>query len=268
MPGRLHTVTVRVNVMQWWQIGSILLAGFAAGGINAAVGSGTLITFPVLLALGVPPVTANISNSLGLLPASVAGTWVYRGELAGRSAVLGRLVPASLLGGSIGAGLLLVLPARAFEAVVPVLILAALALILLQPWLSRRMAVAAEGHQVRAVGAGLLSGVFLVAVYGGYFGAAQGVLLMGLLGWLLTDDLQIANGVKNLLAVGTGAIAGLVFVITAADEVDWLVAGLIAVGSAAGGVLGGHLARRMPAPVLRAVIVAVGLVAIARLVFG
>jgi len=263
------------------EIAAVLLAGVGAGTINAVVGSGTLITFPTLLALGVPPVTANMSNSLGLVPGSIAGAVGYRRELAGQRDRLMRLVAFSAAGGVLGAVLLLVLPPGAFEAVVPVLILLGIALVVLQPRLSR--AVAARAAR-RAEEPGRESGtaerswwvplaVLGTGVYGGYFGAAQGVLLMGVLGIGIADALQRLNGVKNVLVAIVNAIAGVVFVIVAelgllgADaRVDWLLVLLIALGSVCGGLLGSAVGRRLPPIALRAAIVTVGLVAVVTLV--
>ncbi|MDR3033388.1 MAG: sulfite exporter TauE/SafE family protein, partial [Kitasatospora sp.] len=190
--------------MTLWEMTAVLLAGTAAGAINTIVGSGTLITFPVLLAVGLPPVTANVSNSLGLVPGSLAGAIGYRAELAGQRHRLLRFGTASLLGGLTGAALLVTLPGSAFEAVVPVLILTALVLVVLQPRVARAMAARrAAGTTAPATDGGwpLLFCIGLTGVYGGYFGAAQGVLLLALMGMLLPDDLQTINGIKNVLAV-------------------------------------------------------------------
>lgn len=257
--------------MTWLDAAAILVAGTGAGTINAVVGSGTLITFPTLVALGYPPVTANISNNLGLVPGGVAGTLGYRRELRGQGRRLRLLTPASLLGGACGAGLLLVLPSSAFETVVPVLIVIALVLVVLQPRLqrataerrARRGAAADEVSRARTVV--MVGGTFAAGVYGGYFGAAQGILLVGLLGSLLPESLQRLNAAKNLLTSGVNLLAAVIFAIFAFGEINWAVVGLIAVGSTIGGVLGSRYGRRLPPSVLRGVIVVVSLVAIARL---
>jgi len=243
----------------------VLLTGAAAGGINTVVGSGTLITFPTLLALGVSPVTANVSNTIGLVPGSVSGAIGYRRELVGQLPRLLRLGCASLLGGVTGAVLLLVLPSGAFEAIVPVLILLGCVLVVLQPAISDRVAARATAHGTTRPIYGpvwLYVAVFAVGVYGGYFGAAQGVLLMAILGIGLTETLQRNNGAKNVLAGLVNLVAAIVFIAVA--PVDWLVAGLIAAGSIVGGQLGATVGRRLSPLALRIFIVVVGVAALAR----
>ena len=249
--------------MSAWEIVAILVAGMAAGTINTVVGSGTLITFPTLLAFGVPPVTANVSNNLGLVPGSVAGAWGYRRELAGQRSRTLRLVSASVIGAFIGGVLLLSLPAGAFEAVVPVLILLGVMLVIFQPRLSLWVARRAErrGTTLDHHGAWWVwPAVLLAGVYGGYFGAAQGVLLMGILGIGVAETLQRSNAVKNVLAAFNNGVAGVLFALVA--DVDWLVAGVIGVGAVCGGLLGARVGRRFPPLVLRIVIVVVGVVAL------
>ncbi|MGO4616650.1 sulfite exporter TauE/SafE family protein [Nocardia sp. 2YAB30] len=252
--------------MTWLEQLAVFGAGIAAGGINTIVGSGTLITFPVLLAFGVPPVTANVSNTIGLVPGSISGVHGYRRELAGQRARLLRLGAASLLGGITGAVLLLVLPADAFKAIVPILIIAALVLVVVQPrlahWVKRQREngdtpVPAHGGPI------LFAAIYATGVYGGYFGAAQGVLLIGLLGVFVHEDMQRLNGVKNALALIVNGVSALIFIVVA--NVNWRVAVLIALGSIIGGQLGARLGRRMPPTVLRAVIVVVGVIAVVRL---
>ncbi|MEU3493471.1 sulfite exporter TauE/SafE family protein [Kitasatospora cineracea] len=254
--------------MTLWEMTAVLLAGTAAGAINTIVGSGTLITFPVLLAVGLPPVTANVSNSLGLVPGSLAGAIGYRAELAGQRPRLLRFGTASLLGGLTGAALLVTLPGSAFEAVVPVLILTALVLVVLQPRVARAMAARrAAGTAAPATDGGwpLLFCIGLTGVYGGYFGAAQGVLLLALMGMLLPDDLQTINGIKNVLAVIVNGVAALFFLFT--SHIDWTAALLIAAGATLGGVLGAKVGRRLPPIALRGLIVLVGLAAVTKLLF-
>jgi len=244
---------------------AILLAGVAAGTINTVVGSGTLITFPTLLAFGVPPVTANVSNTVGLVPGSLSGAIGYRRELEGQRTRLIRLGAASFLGGLTGAVLLLVLPAKAFEMIVPVLIAAGVVLVLAQPAISRRLAdrAAAQGTELPEHGAlWVWVLVFLAGVYGGYFGAAQGVLLMAILGVGLLETMQRNNATKNVLALLVNAVAAVVFIAVA--HVDWAVAALIAVGSVLGGQIGASVGRRLPPPVLRGFIVFVGAAALAK----
>ena len=250
--------------MSAWQAVAILAAGVGAGAINAVVGSGTLITFPVLLAFGYPAVTANVSNSIGLVPGSASGVHGYRRELAGQAGRARRLGIASALGGLTGALALLVLPASAFAAVVPAFIAVAVVLVLAQPRLDAVMSRRAGAKGGRGHGRLVRGAVYLAGVYGGYFGAAQGVLLIGLLGLTLDEDLQRINALKNVLAGVVNLVAGLVFVALA--HVAWDAAGLIAVGSIAGGQLGAHFGRRLAPGALRALIVVVGTVAIVRLV--
>jgi uncharacterized membrane protein YfcA len=249
-----------------WEGLAVFAAGAGAGTINVIVGSGTLITFPVLLAIGLPPVTANVSNTLGLVPGSFSGAIGYRRELADQRGRLVRLGTASLVGGLIGAMLLTRLPSQAFDAIVPVLILLALVLVVVQPRVARAVA-ARGGAATHPDGSwGLVAGVFLTGIYGGYFGAAQGVLLLALMGMLLRDDLQRMNAVKNVLALIVNAVAAVFFMFTA--HIDWLAALLIAVGSALGGAIGAKVGRRLPPTALRGLIVVVGLVAVVKLLLS
>ncbi len=236
----------------------IFAAGLAAGTINTVVGSGSLITFPTLVALGYPPVLANVSNNVGLVPGGLSGVYGYRRELAGQRARIIRLAPASVAGGVTGAVLLLVLPGSVFKRVVVVLIAIALALVVGQPRLARRVA----GARSRGT-AVLVACVFGVGVYGGYFGAAQGIILIALLSIFVADDLQRLNATKNVLAMGVNGVASIVFI--TATHIDWAVAGLIAAGSVIGGQIGAGVGRRLDARALRGLIVVVGVVAMIRL---
>jgi len=281
---------------------AIFAAGLAAGTINTVVGSGTLITFPTLLAFGYPPVLANVSNNVGLVPGVASGVHGYRAELGGQRARIIRLGSASLCGGLLGAILLLVLPAGAFKAIVPALIGLAVVMVIIQPrlarWMARRQAERAAarargrdapasppdspppaGAGTTTVGvrpatvvsraAGAAGGpvlwflVFCAGVYGGYFGAAQGVLLIGLLGIAFDDGLQRINAAKNVLAGLVNGVAAVVFI--ALTHVDWRIAGLIAAGSILGGQLGARVGRRLPPWGLRLLIVCVGVAALVKL---
>jgi hypothetical protein len=241
---------------------AIFAAGIVAGTINTVVGSGTLFTFPVLLGFGYPPVTANVSNTVGLVPGSATGAIGYRRELAGQRGRVIQLSCASFAGGIIGAVLLLSLPASAFKAIVPAFIAIALILIVLQPRLSRALARHRPQGRVRP-GPLVMLGVFVGGIYGGYFGAAQGIMLLAILSLGLDDELQRLNAVKVILAGLVNHVAGVVFIFAA--HVAWGAAALIAGGSIIGGVLGARYGRRLSPGVLRAVIVVVGITAIVRL---
>jgi uncharacterized membrane protein YfcA len=242
---------------------AIFAAGIVAGTINTVVGSGTLITFPTLIAFGYPPVTANVSNTVGLVPGSVSGAVGYRRELSGQRHRAIPLLIASTLGSVVGAVGLLLLPASAFKRVVPVFIGIALVLIVIQPSLARRLGSRRRGaHQ--SAGPGASVGVFFSGIYGGYFGAAQGILLLAILGLTVDDDLQRINALKVVLAGLVNLVAGVIFVFAA--HIAWGAAGLIAAGSIIGGVIGARQGRRLPPAALRAVIVVVGVLAIVRLV--
>jgi uncharacterized membrane protein YfcA len=234
---------------------AIFAAGLIAGGINVIVGSGSLVTFPTLLALGYPPVLANVSNTVGLVPGSMSAVVAYRRELVGQEHRLLRLAPASLVGGLAGGALLLALPHQAFKSAVPVLVLAAALLMAAQPVLSRRLEQ--RGARPTHPTAPLLVGIFVTGIYGGYFGAAQGVILIALLATFVDDDLQRLNGTKNALALIANLVSGLLFI--AFTHIAWAVSGLIAAGSIIGGQVGGRYGRRLPAPVLRWIVVAAGL---------
>ena len=282
---------------------AIFAAGLAAGTINTVVGSGTLITFPVLLAFGYPPVLANVSNNVGLVPGVASGVHGYRAELVGQRRRVIRLGTASLCGGLVGAILLLVLPADAFKAIVPVLIGIALLMVLFQPRLAKWVAARQRGRPgapagksagaddlpepggepgptgavgvvgavstIRADAALQIGGpvlwvlVFLSGVYGGYFGAAQGVLLLGLMGVAFIDSMQRINAVKNVLAGLVNGIAAVVFII--ATHIDWGAAGLIAAGAILGGQIGARIGRKLPPWGLRVLIVCVGVAALVKL---
>lgn len=249
----------------------IVLAGVWAGAINTLVGSGTLITFPTLVTLGYPPVTATMSNAIGLVAGGVSGTWGYRRELAGQWPRLRWQIPASVAGAAIGAFLLLHLPEKVFAAIVPVLLIAALALVVAGPRIqafARRRAEAA-GRSAEYVSparmAALVAGTFAVGVYGGYFTAAQGILLIGVMGALLPEDIQRMNAAKNLLALLVNIVAAVAYILVAFDRISWVAAGLIAAGSLVGGWLGARYGRRLSPTALRAVIVVVALIGLYRL---
>jgi hypothetical protein len=243
----------------------ILVAGIAAGTINTVVGSGSLITFPTLVALGYPPLLANVSNNIGLVPGSVSGVYGYRRELQGQRTRLRRLVPASLLGGLTGATLLLLLPSTVFQKVVVVLIAVALVLVVMQPTLSRRVAARRASGVPRHhdVTVGLQALVFGAGIYGGYFGAAQGIILIAVLGIFLDDELQRLNATKNVLAMTVNAVASIIFITR--TDIDWKVVAAIAIGSTIGGQIGAKVGRKLNPKVLRGVIVLVGLTALVRL---
>jgi len=256
------------------EVALVLLAGVAAGTINTVVGSGTLITFPTLLAFGYSPVVANISNNIGLVPGAASGTWGYRKELTGQRSRIVLLAPMSLLGAVTGAVLLLVLPEEAFATIVPVLLAISIVLVVVQPRLQAALARRrearglAEDHTSRGRTALTMGGTYLAGVYGGYFGAAQGVLLVGLLGALVPEPLQRVNALKNVLSMVVNAVAAVVFCLVAFDQIDWAVVAVIAVGSVIGGVIGAKVGRRLPPTALRVLIVVVGVVAIVRILAG
>jgi uncharacterized protein len=239
---------------------AVLLAGAGAGAINAVVGSGTLLTFPLLLAIGYDPVTANVSNNIGLVPGGFSGVHGYRRELEGQERRITNLAPASLVGAAAGAVLLLALPSSAFDDAVPVFIALAVVLVIVQPLVTRRLAARRQGHDHLLLAQ---LGVGASGVYGGYFGAAQGVLLMAVLGVTAPDHLQRTNALKNVLTVVVNLVAGLIFVFAA--PVAWEVVGLIAAGSIIGGQLGANVARRLSPTALRAVVVLVGVIAVVNL---
>jgi uncharacterized protein len=249
----------------------ILLAGLAAGAINAIVGSGTLITFPTLVAMGYPPVTSTMSNAVGLVAGSVSGTWGYRHELRGQWNRLRWQLPASLIGALLGAWLLLHLPEKVFVDVVPVLLVAALILVVtgprIQAWArdrAERAGRSADEVSPRRMTA-LVASTFGIGVYGGYFTAAQGILLVGVMGALLPESVQRMNAAKNLLALVVNVVAALAYTMVAFHRISWPVAGLIAAGSLIGGWLGAHYGRRLSPNALRAAIVVVGLIGVYRL---
>lgn len=260
--------------MEWWQVALVVLAGTWAGIINAIAGSGTLVTFPVLLAVGFAPVSATMTNAVGLSVGGLTGVLGYRRELAGQGRRIALLLPASLLGALGGAWLLLRLPEDLFETVVPVLVVLALVLVVLQPPLQRRLrartpaagAGPSRGWPSRRAAALAVLGAGVVGVYGGYFTAAQGIMLLAVVGALVVEELQRLNALKNVLATGVNLVAAGTYAVVGGDRVDWRVAAILAGSSLAGGWLGARFGRRLPAPVLRGVIVVVGLAAVVVLV--
>jgi uncharacterized protein len=238
-------------------------AGAGAGTINAVVGSGTLLTFPTLLAFGYAPVVANVSNTIGLVPGSLSGALGYRAELSGQRRRVIVLGSASMLGGVIGAGLLLALPASLFRSILPALIAIAVVLVVFQPRIASKIAARRTrrpGHDGRWLGLTL----FGAGVYGGYFGVVQGILVLATLGLSLPEPLARINGLKNIVVGLTNVAAGVVFIAVA--HIAWPAVVLLAVGSALGGQLGARVGRRLPPRAVRALIVGVGVAAFVELV--
>jgi hypothetical protein len=239
-------------------------AGIVAGTVNTVVGSGSLLTFPTLLAFGYKPLVANVSNTIGLVPGSASGAIGYRRELVGQRDRVRRMGLISLVGGLCGATLLLVLPSSSFEKVVPFLVLVAVGLVIVQPRLARRVAARqARGEHHRAHEPVLDVGVFLTAIYGGYFGAAQGVILIALLGIFVEDHMQRLNALKNVMAGLVNGIGAVIFIFFA--PVAWLPAVLIAAGATIGGQVGAKVGRRLPPNLLRLIIVVVGVIVAVKL---
>lgn len=249
--------------MSWLEAVAVVLAGMAAGGVNAVIGSGGLITFPTLLAVGLSPLAANVANNIGLVPGSASSIYGYRRELVGQRQRVRTLAVASGTGGVAGATLLLTLPSDVFDAVVPVLVLVACGLMAAQPRLSRWIA-GRRRDGARDVGAAPMAIAFATGIYGGYFGAAQGVILLSMLAVFVPDELKRSNALKNVLAGTVNTVAAIVFIVFA--DVDWEAAGLVAVGAVVGGALGARVGRRIPPTVLRVLVIALGLVVATRLI--
>lgn len=247
--------------MQWWEAVVIALAGLWAGSINTVVGSGTLVTFPVLVALGYPPVTATTSNAIGLITGTITGAVGYRRELDGQGPRLLRYAVASFLGAIGGAVLLLSLPEDAFETVVPVLVGISVLLVAVQPLQARRLR--RRENRDRSSSPVLFFLVFLIGVYGGYFTAAQGIMVVGVMGLLVADPLQRLNAFKNVLAAVVNVVAGVIYAFVA--PVSWPVVAILAASSTVGGLLGASVGRRLSPTVLRSMIVVIGTAAVVHL---
>ncbi len=247
---------------------AVVAAGIGAGAVNTIAGAGSLLTFPTLLAVGYPAVTANVSNNIGLVPGSVTGAFAYRAHLEGQGRRARRVAIGSGLGSITGAALLLLLPSDVFDRVVPVLVIGASLLMLLQPWLAARVTAAREARAREPTRPAELTpalACFLAGIYGGYFGAAQGIILLATLGGLLPDQLARTNALKNVLALTVNATATVFFLFS--GHVAWMVVLLIAVGSVIGANIGAGIGKRVPVPVLRGFIVVFGLVVGMRLLF-
>ncbi len=230
-------------------------AALLAGAVNALAGGGTLLSFPALLLLGVPAVAANVTNTVALCPGYLGGTFAQRRDLVGQRRRLLLLLPAAALGGVAGGGLLLATDEALFRALVPWLILVATGLLAAQG-LVRRL-VARHVATGRDVGAGAVAAVFFAGVYGGYFGAGLGILMLAVLGLVVDDDLVRVNALKQAISVATNVTAAVFFLFS--GQVVWAAAGVMMLGALAGGHLGGSLASRLKPVVLRAVVVAIGL---------
>jgi len=234
-------------------------AGLVAGIVNTIAGAGSLLTFPALLAAGLSPLAANVSNCLGVIPGNISGAYGMRDQLHGQRAQLVRLSLWIGLGSLVGALLLLQLPGSAFDRVVPVLVGLAGLLVLAQPLVARLARRRESGRPSPALGP--VTGA--VGIYSGYFGAAQGVMLIGIFGVLAPQPLRRINALKNVVAVTANGVAGVVYALVA--PVDWVAVLLLAIGSACGGPIGAVLARRIPAGPLRVGIASVALVVAVRL---
>jgi uncharacterized membrane protein YfcA len=261
-PGHLHDTGSPAGdtPMSLLAVLAVLVAGLLAGAVNAVVGSGGLITFPILLSLGFSPVVANVSNTVGMSVGNLGAVIGYRRELRGQLPRLQSLGGPAIAGSAIGAVLLLLLPQRVFNAVVPVLIVVAVGLVIAQPWLAKR--VQRHGSN-RWQAVALRVGVFLNAIYGGYFGAAQGVILVSLLAVVLADSLQHINALKNAIIMLVNGTAAILFLFIA--HISWEPAFLLAVSSIIGGRVGASLGRRLSPVTLRAFIVLAGLATVVKL---
>lgn len=240
---------------------AVLAAGLGAGILTSTVGVASLLSFPVLVAVGLPPVVANASNTIGMTPAGLSGSFGYRRELREHPRVT-LLVLALCAGGSVaGAALLLALPAGVFAAVVPWLVLFTSILVGVQPLVTKQLRKRRGVDAADRVRMSPLTAFWttLTGVYGGYFGAGSGVMMVAVLGFGLDLELRIVNALKTLAVMAANVVATLIFLFLA--ELDWLAIGLLAAGSVVGGYVGAHIGRRLPAAVFRTLIVLVGVTA-------
>ncbi|HEX5849678.1 MAG TPA: sulfite exporter TauE/SafE family protein [Rubrobacter sp.] len=235
----------------------LVIAGFVAGAINAAAGGGSLVTFPALIAVGYPPLIANVTNNVAVCPGYATGAWGYRQELGGQRGRIVPLVAVSAFGSLVGVALILVSSQQAFDSVVPFLVLAACALLAAQPFIKSR--IGARAKEGRRPGFALMVGQTLAAIYGGYFGAALGVAVLALLGTFLDDDLQRLNALKALLQLVIGGTAAIGFALL--TPVAWIAVAIVGPASLAGGLIGANLAKRVSDRVLRGGIVTYGVLA-------
>ena len=251
--------------MTGWEEIAVLAAGFGAGILTSTVGVASLLSFPVLLAVGLPPVVANASNTVGMAPAGLSGSFGYRRELREHPVVTTAVLTTCAVGSVAGALLLLTLPPGVFEAVVPWLILATSILVGIQPWISRRLRERHGAERAERVRMSPLTTAFatLTGVYGGYFGAGSGVMMMAVLGFGLDIDLRVINALKTLAVMAANVVATLIFLFLA--DLDWLAIALLAGGSVVGGYVGAHIGRRLSSTVLRTLVVLAGLTAFALL---
>lgn len=240
---------------------AVLGAGLGAGVLSSTVGVASLLSFPVLLAVGLPPVTANASNTVGLVPGGLSGSLGYRRELRQQPALARTVLVVCALAAVGGALLLLALPSAVFEAVVPWLILFTAVLVGVQPAISRRVRERAgpDAAPRTRMSPLTLAGTALTGVYGGYFGAGAGVMMMAVMGFGLDLELRVVNALKTLSLMAGNVVASLVFVLLA--DLDWAAIALVAAGSLVGGYVGAMIGRRLPDRLLRGAIVAAGLTA-------
>jgi uncharacterized membrane protein YfcA len=242
----------------------VVVAGAAAGLFNGVAGGGTLVSFPVLLGLGYPALTANVTNTVGIWPGYLGSVAGFRTEIVAQRDRVRSLVPPAAVGAVVGAVLLVTTPSSAFTRLVPWLVLFASVLFAVQPVLVRALSSVAHDHPTRR--ALLLAGTFLTAVYGGYFGGAMGIMLLAVLGLALPDTLARSSGLRSILSVLVNGIAAVVFLVH--SPLVWSLVGLLALGSLAGGWAGARLALRLPTAALRAVVVAIGLATTVKLLVG
>jgi len=246
----------------------IAVAGLGAGLVNGMAGGGSLVSYPALLASGHSALVANVTNTVGILPGYIGGAIGFRNELAGQRARLRQFAPAALIGGLVGAALLLTTPDEVFDWIAPVLIIGACLLFAAQPLLSKRLvrrraATVAAGPGDGTVSPLVLGAVFLASVYGGYFGAGLGVIYLAVLGAVLPDPLPRVNSLRGILSLIVNVLAVALFGIAA--DVDWKAAGILAATSLVGGYFGARTALRLPVPVLRGVVLLFGAIAVWRL---
>jgi uncharacterized membrane protein YfcA len=253
---------VLVAVSGPWREAFLAVAGLGAGFVNGVAGGGTLVSFPVLLALGLPAVRANVTSTIGIWPGYLGGVAGFRPEIRDQLDRLRELAPVAVVGAVAGSVLLLVTPSHAFSRAAPYLVLVACGLFALQPLLAKRLA-ASGGSQRQFFAQG---GTFVACVYGAYFGAGLGVILLAILGIAIPDRLVRTSGLRSMLSLGVNTIAAVVFSIAA--HVAWSYAGVLAVTSLVGGYAGARFARRVPTGPLRILIILIGLAAAARLLAG